>query len=264
MARHGVAIRWVPPDLFMRESYYATAAERFRYRFRSDVVLLLDADTLVVGPLDELVEETYRTGALGGVIAHVAPVDQPARWRELHEACGIEQWDARYEHTGWGYLFNDESLRYCPSYFNLGVLCGTPDSMNRIGEVIYALMERIDGVVHTHFRVQLAVSLAITKLQLPHRAWPMRYNFPNDPLLEALHAAELPHVRVVHLLRDHQFYKTDLFATLDRVEAMLNRRDLRVINALAQQTLAAVHADVKREQAEAANFARPPSGGPEA
>ena len=65
--------------LFARESWYATACERFRYEFTSDVVLTLDADTLIAGPLDELVDEAYRTGAVCGVVAHVPPLSQRAQ-----------------------------------------------------------------------------------------------------------------------------------------------------------------------------------------
>src|SRR4051794_35460391 len=57
MAANGVEVRWIDDALFARESWFATGCERFRYDFTSDVVLMLDADTLVAGPLDELIDE---------------------------------------------------------------------------------------------------------------------------------------------------------------------------------------------------------------
>ena len=47
--------------------------------------------------------------------------------------------------------------------------------------------------------------------------------------------------------RRHQLHKDELYASLESVEAMLRRTDLRVINALAQQLLAEIHPRVKAE-----------------
>jgi hypothetical protein len=247
MARNGVEVRWVDQALFARESWLGTAAERFRYGFTSDVVLALDADTLIAGPLDELVDHAYRTGALCGVIAHVPPFTRREQWQEVYRSCGLGELATPCEHTGWGYMFQDESLRYCPPYFNLGVLAAPAAVMRGIGGAIYELMAAVDSVHRTHYRVQVAVSLAVTRLELSFRTLPFRWNFPNDPLLEALHASELSHVRIIHLLRKHQLDKNELYASLDNVEAMLARTDLRVINALAQQLLAEIHPEVRAE-----------------
>ena len=249
MAANGVEVRWVEADLFERESWYATACERFRHDFQSDVVLMLDADTLIVGALDELVEQAHRAKALCGVVAHVPPLPSLEAWRELYRLCGLGELETPCEHTGWGYMFQDEALRYCPPYFNLGVLAAPAGVMRAIGRDIYELMGRVDAVHRTPYRVQLAVSLALTRLRLPFRALPFRWNFVNDPLLEALHASELGHLRIIHLLRKHQIHKDEVYASLEQVEAMLERADLRVINARAQQLLAELHPQVQADRA---------------
>jgi hypothetical protein len=249
IAENGVEVRWIDEDLFARESWYATACERFRYKFTSDVVLALDADTLIAGPLDELVEETHRTGAVCGVVAHVPPFPRREQWQEIYSACGLGELQTPCEHTGWGYMFQDESRRYCPPYFNLGVLTAPAAVMGTIGKAIYELMAAVDAVHRTIYRVQLAVSLAVIRFGLPFRALPFRWNFANDPLLEALHAGELGDVRIIHLLRKHQIHKDELYASLANVETMLARTDLRVINALAQRLLGELHPRVKAEDA---------------
>ena len=249
MAKHGVEVRWIDEALFARESWFATSCERFRYEFSSDVVLVLDADTLIFGPLDDMVEEAHRAGAMCGVVAHVPPVARREQWQEIYRRCGLGDLETPCEHTGWGYMFSDETLRHCPPYFNHGVLAAPAAAMRRIGGVIYELMAAADAVLRTHYRAQIAVSLAVTQLALPFRALPFRWNFANDPLLEALHADELPHVRIIHLLRKHQIHKDELYASLDNVEAMLARTDLRVINALAQRLLAELHPRVKADDA---------------
>jgi hypothetical protein len=245
MADNGVEVRWVDEALFARETWYATASERFRYDFRSDVVIALDADTLIHGPLDELVEEAHRKDALCGVVAHVPPVPGRELWQEIYRACGVGELATPCQHTGWGYMFQDESLRYCPPYFNLGVLAAPAGVMRTIGDSIYELMAAVDGVHRTSYRIQIAVSLAVTRFGLPYRELPFRWNFVNDPLLEALHAEELSDVRIIHLLRNHQLYKNELYDSLENVEEMLGRTDLRVINALAQRLLREIHPLVK-------------------
>jgi len=247
LADQGVELRWIDEQLFARESWYATACERFRYRFESDVVLQLDADVLIAGPLDELIETAHQANALCGVVAHVPPLPSRAHWRELYRACGLGDVVTPCEHTGWGYMFADPELRYCPPYFNLGVLAAPAAVMAKVGEAIYDLMSAVDQVERTSYRVQLAVSLAVVKFGLSYRALPFRWNFVNDPLLEALHAHELDHLRIIHLLRRHQIHKNEVFATFDALEAMLARPDLRVINAQAQRLLGEVHPQVKAE-----------------
>jgi hypothetical protein len=249
MADNGVEVRWIDEELFARESWYATACERFRYEFTSDVVLALDADTLIAGPLDGLVEEAHRTGALCGVVAHMPPFSQREQWQEIYDSCGLGELKTPCQHTGWGYMFSDESLRYCPPYFNLGVLAASATVMRSMGSAIYELMAAVDAVHSTSYRVQIAVSLAVTRFALPFRALPFRWNFVNDPRLEALHADELGDVRIIHLLRKHQIHKDEIYASLENVEAMLARTDLRVINALAQRLLGELHPSVKAEDA---------------
>jgi hypothetical protein len=242
-----VTLRGVDRESWTRESWYATACERFRYETTSDVVLMLDADTLIAAPIDDLVDEAHRTGALCGVVAHMPPLPSLDDWQTLYDACGLGPLQTPCEHTGWGYMFNDEALRYCPPYFNLGVLAAPASVMRRIGEDLYALMSTVDAVKRTPYRVQIAVSLAITRWRIPYRTLGMRWNFPNDPFLEAIHASEQEDVRIIHLLRRNQFYKDEVFASAEGVEALLARSDLRVINARAQHVLRSVHGGVQSD-----------------
>jgi hypothetical protein len=223
--------------------------ERFRHETSSDVVLLLDADTLIAAPLDALVDEAHRSQTICGVIAHVPPLPSRDHWQALYDACALGRVQTPCEHTGWGYMFDDASLRYCPPYFNLGVLAAPAHVVRQIGRDMYELMGTVDNVMRTLYRVQIAVSLAITRYGIPYRTIGMRWNFPNDPLLEALHAREMDDLRIIHLLRRHQFYKDEAFASPEAIDALLARQDLRVINARAQDILRAVHPGVVADAA---------------
>ncbi|HEY0613069.1 MAG TPA: hypothetical protein VGC96_00450 [Candidatus Elarobacter sp.] len=211
--------------------------------------MMLDADTLIAGAIDELVHTAHESRALCGVIAHVPPFSLD-HWRRLYATCGLGELTTPCEHTGWGYMFNDASLRFCPPYFNLGVLAAPAGVMRSIGEELYALMETVAAMDGTYYRLQVAISLALKGLALPFRTMSFRWNFANDPLLEALHASELDDVRIVHLMRKHQLSKLDLYRTIADVESMLARTDLRVINALAQGIIGEIHPVVKSEHGE--------------
>jgi hypothetical protein len=249
--RQRVEVRWAPKERFARDSYYATAFERFSYQFRSDVVLMLDADILISRPFDELIHDCHRNQYFAGLIAHVPPFSEPDGWQKVYKAAGLGEVICKHEHTGWGYMFSDEERRFCPPYFNFGVLCAPGKIINKIGEEIYGLMHCVESVFETPYRAQIALSLAVTKLGIPYRCLPMRYNFPNDVFLEALHGLELPHASILHLLRDHQqIYKTRLFADRTSVEEMLARKDLRGINLMAQDVLRQIHPAVSKEQSQ--------------
>jgi hypothetical protein len=248
LAANGVEVRWVDEALFARERYFSNGCARFLQPFESDVVLLLDADVLVTRPLDELVSLAHDEDAVCGVIAHVPPLPRRALWQEIYSACDLGTVETPCEHTGWGYMFQDESVRYCPPYFNLGVLAAPAKALRLIGRDIFSLMAAVDRVYDTIYRAQVAASLAITRYDLRYRTLPFRWNFANDPLLEALHGSELPEVRIIHLLRNHQIHKNVIYESLDAVEAMLARTDLRVTNELAQQLIRELHPRVKAEQ----------------
>lgn len=243
--KHGVEVKWLSKERFAQDSWYATAVERFCHDFSSEVVMMLDADILISRPFEELVIDCYRKQHFAGLIAHVSPFSEPDLWQKIYDVAGLGAVSLKHEHTGWGYMFNNEETRFCPPYFNFGVLCAPSQIMRSIGKEIYDLMHCIDSVTKTIFRCQLALSLAITKQSLPYRCLPMRYNFANDVFLEALHGTELPHAAILHLLRDHQqIYKTRLFDDRQHVEEILTRKDLRGINLMAQQVLQQIHPDV--------------------
>jgi hypothetical protein len=252
MKELNVVTRWLPVELFTRDSYYATAMERFRYSFGADMVLMLDADVLIRRPFDELIEQARRRKCISGLLAHVSPFERFERWQMLYDACGLGRVEAPHEHTGFGLMFHEESRRYCPPYFNFGVVCAPGDVMTRVGRVMYDLMYKVDSIIQTVFRCQLALSLAITKLGLPYSCIPMRYNFANDPDLERGYDTEMRNAAILHLLRNHQFYKLDLFRSLSGIEELLTRPDLTGINAMAQNILRRIHPLVRAQQQECA------------
>jgi hypothetical protein len=244
--QEGVEIRWTSLERLSEYSWYANALERFCYDFNAEMVLMLDADVLIASALDSLIDRSYRSGTLGGLIAHAPPFQDPGMWGQLHRAVGINNVHLIHEHTGWGPMVIDEALRYCPPYFNLGVLVGPAHLFEQIGRHLYQLVDTVNEVTDSYFRCQLALSLAISKYGTPYDCLPFRYNFPNDPGLERKWAEELPHAAILHLLREHEgVFKSQLFDTREHIDEFLARNDLTGINAIAQHVIAEVRRDVE-------------------
>jgi hypothetical protein len=244
LAANGIELRWVPSDEFARLGIYAPGLRRLHHDFQSDMVLLLDADTLIRRPLDDLIKGTSRAGVLAGTIAHTTPLTQgklaDPDWAHLFSLCGLPAPRLDYEHTGWGYFFNDPRYRYCPPYFNYGVIAGPARLLSQIGRAYAPCLERVRAAFGSYFDGQIALSMAIAQLDAPVRALPLRYNMTNNPLLEALHHQELEHAVILHLLHEHQFRRAETFASLASLEAFLNRTDLRVVSLMAQEVVRAI------------------------
>jgi hypothetical protein len=259
--RYHLEWRWLERGLFRRHSYYATANERFRYAYLAPAVMLADADTFVAGELGGLVNRCLREQAFAGVIAHVPPFEADdslspgVHWQRLYQALGLAVPAFVHEHTGFGVMRTNPESRYCPPYFNLGMLVAPAPLMNQIGELLYADMEAVDQVYPTPFKCQIALTLSLAQLDAKAVALPMRYNFANDDRLAGRYPGELTHVRLFHYLRRHigPFDKTRDFGDYPAVDAFLARTDLDGVNRVMQEALRRVQARVKADLAAAAS-----------
>jgi hypothetical protein len=253
LAANGIELRWVPEAEVAALGIHAAGSARLKQHFRSDMVLFLDADTLIRRPLDDLIDRSYRDRAVAGVIAHYSPLvdwewKEEKDWASLFALCGLPAPRLEYEHTGWGYMFSDPRYRHCPAYFNYGVVAAPADVIVAIGRVADRHLARLREVVGRYFDAQLAFAAAIAELGVPTRALPMRYNMANQPLIEAIHRDEVDRAVILHLLSEHQIRRTEAFASLASLEALLARTDLRVTNRLAQDVIRAIFPALAAEE----------------
>jgi hypothetical protein len=252
LAANGIELRWVPDAEFAALGLHAAGAARLKQHFRSDMVLFLDADTLIRRPLDDLINRTHKDRVIAGVIAHCSPLidwgREDADWSSLFALCELPAPRLEHEHTGWGYMFSDPRYRHCPAYFNYGVVAAPAEAISEIGQVAVRHLVRLREIVGGYFDAQLALTTAIAELGLPTRALPMRYNMANQPLIEAIHRTEVDEAVILHLLFEHQFRRTEAFASLASLETLLARTDLRVTNSLAQDVIQAIFPALAAEE----------------
>ena len=239
--------RWVDAEAWAEHDMFGSALARFGYDVDAPYVLHLDADTVVTGPLDELPGLT-RAG-LGGVVAHVSPAafrvpfrngrvyDGASYWEQLHAAADLEAPVLTSEHTGWGLMDADPGRRWCPPYYNLGMLAGSRDAMRRIGEQAMQQMTTVESQIDTHFRCQLAVALALAATGTPSADLSLRFNFPNDEHFAERYATAAADVRVLHYLRDGQFVRERDTASLRALDVFLARQLSPSVDRTLQQVL---------------------------
>jgi hypothetical protein len=245
----GIELRWAPAELYRAYSHMAPGLARFSYAYRAEMVLFLDADLLIAGPFDEVVLSPARSRGFAGMIAPASPLQfypRPVTWEMLYQHCGIAKApDCRHEHPGWPlYCSPNPAFRFCPSYFNYGVVCASAGVMKQIAELYWPLVLKLHELHRMDLNAQIALGMAVDQLGLPVHALPVRYNFPNHPLMEARHPDELPHARVLHMKEDHQGHKFGVYSSIEGILAFARRTDLTGINARAGDVLRSIERDL--------------------
>lgn len=252
----GIEWRWVDADIWREFGMFGSAMQRMTYEYEAPFVVLLDADTVCTGPFDEL--PGLVGDGFGGVIAHVSPAGFSIPWRDGAPRQGEAFWHELYEllelgpapllsqHTGW--LINDvmPERRWCPPYYNLGMLAANADVMARIGSVVFDELRRIDEVIETGFRCQLATMTALARTGTRSVDLPTSWNFPNDPSFWTRFPENALDARLVHYLRPGEFERERDSIDLAHVDSFTARGGLSAPNELLRRTFAEAREQLRR------------------
>jgi hypothetical protein len=117
-SRERVSWSWVDRELFRRFSYHATTLDRYKVATDADIVLFLDADTMLVRDVDDVLEALAAQPAIAGVIAHVPPFARgrsAVGWESVFKGTGRPLPAARFQHSGWGAMFREPAHRFAPA-----------------------------------------------------------------------------------------------------------------------------------------------------
>ncbi len=242
---------WADREIFRRDDYWETSRDIFRQPIRGRVVICADADVLFIADFSDLLHELIDQPVVAGVIAHVPPF-QPEKfaetWQQLSAGYQTPPPVFEHEHTGWGFMVQHEALRYTPPYFNFGMVALPAALMEIVSREIETADAFVQSQLHTFFRFQIALTLAIQKHRLPVRALPLRYNFPNDPGFDARYPAELADLRIMHYLRCETIHREKDFSSLDAVAKLVARRDLVGSNEVFRRAVAELYPSVQKAE----------------
>jgi hypothetical protein len=205
---------------------------------------MLDADMLFVKHIDDLLLQVERRQALAGLIALGSPFwpDDPDRWQRIFATAGLGDAPLVEEHTNWRPEYGDSPFQYCPPYFNLGMLVAPRAVMTALGTAVFQELDAIDSCGWTHFRCQIAVTLALHRRGLPYIAARRRFNFPNKPDFWDAFPADAADVRLLHYLDTEEIDRVTDFADDERFAALRSRVGLHPVNQLLVDVLRDDHA----------------------
>ncbi|MFB3827551.1 MAG: hypothetical protein ACE15B_12330 [Bryobacteraceae bacterium] len=256
--RYPIRWRWVDRDTFRRFTFYGTALDRFRVDFSAPMVLMADADVIVTRDFGDLVESVQKTGAYSGVIAHISPWSEDHLsqrtaeewWQAIFDRAGVGAVPFTCEHTSWNVLTPPEAPRFCPPYFNFGVMLAPSECFASIGESIFRDMETVNSVLLTPYRCQIALSVSLVRSGWPYRIMPLRYNFPNFPAIAEVNLEELRDIRIIHYINQDYFKKDQTLDSVENVSAWLDSHNrLPSIQQLLRDRIGKVHRRVLYDRA---------------
>ena len=251
----GVRISWTEEERFAREGDWAQSDDVFRsVPSEADVLVTLDADTFPISGFESMLDRVAQTGAVAGVIAHYPPVLDTTPnatsgrlglsghmslsdlWNRLAAGLTDVPLDFAYEHSLLGPQHPPEHRR-TPFYLNFGVVAFPRAAFTAIAPRYLSMRQKLlPRMVTADFSGQVALTLAIAETRVETWALPMRYNFPNDAVAEAMYPEELRHVAIIHYLRTAEFDRHHVFAAPEAYALFLTQ-PLSAVNRLFREAV---------------------------
>lgn len=235
---HKIGWEWVGKTEFdrwggTRSPYVATMNKRWAAPVDGDAVLIFDADVICAARFDELLE----VNAVQGVQAHVAPFN--ARDMDfLHTLAGMpEGVEQPYPYSGNGIMGPPDA--HGPFYPNSGMVYLPKQWFEAMIPHYHDAVDVFAKTASdTYWTDQIALMLAAAKAEVPVKALPPRYNFPNQHAFDQYYPGDLSDVRFIHYLRTDTVDREKEFADLSALRAFVRRTDLSGSNEVLRETVA--------------------------
>lgn len=219
--------------------YFATGEQQFRYDFNSDVVLFMDADTIVLRPLAPIIAEVHSRNCLAAKPAWQPP---PVELKDIITARGLGLHGPQVTYSGYGFQFVEP--RYAPPYFNFGFLAASGQVANIIRCELPEESAFVGSKWANWYSWQIALCLTIIRHELSFIELDERYNYgigdttetwtsllPGDEGLaqERLWLEQSQNVHVLHYgTRTPHFVRHEVMQDDERIRDFCARKDLTV------------------------------------
>jgi hypothetical protein len=242
---------WVTQEEFAEKSIFAQGENRFRVIGDSEFVCMSDPDTLMLRRFDELLQELRDKPAVAGAVV------RGSQFPPTKERTNRQGWEYTAQMLlGRSIAFPcrhtfaespdtpDDETPFCP---NFGFVIAPRELMCDLRQDFFDLRKKLVDLFPVlpdenpplmHFySAQIALALAIAKNQIPWKALPMRYNWPNASDAARLYPKEIPEVRILHYLRRTELQRDRIFCERESFEQFLQTRFLEVGNQLLQERI---------------------------
>lgn len=204
----------------------------------ADVVILSDADTVLLRDIDPILDDLASTGAVvRGHMAHYPPPvgrEEPAPADACFWPAILDDFGARWTQPWERYSMDvHRSLPVTPPYFNLGFVAMNPAALAQLGTDIHWTSAWVQQRWGSHMRCQIALSLAAMRRDMDIGCLPAPYNAANDIHHFAINDMAPEDIRVLHYLRENEFQR-DRFLLPGHVDEFLAREMELPANRLLQ------------------------------
>ena len=227
--------------------YAATMKQQLANDFDEDVVVFMDADTVVCGSLIEVIARAEQEGKILARTAWQPPSVDLAR--ALGER-GCAERDYGLEYAGYGWSFLEP--RACPPYFNFGFIVMPGDIARLIRDNVSADVAFVEERFYDTYAAQTALCLLICRLNLGFGGLEEKYNFGNGDtlftfpihpdattarLLYERTVSNMMDIRVIHYsVRLPQFSKERDMSSWENVLQFCGKEELGLVNTLLRDT----------------------------
>ncbi|MFH1793023.1 MAG: hypothetical protein ABIK36_18275 [Pseudomonadota bacterium] len=238
----GVDIELLAMSRFAEEGLFAQIERRMDAASRNvGIHVLLDADTWIVGDLEDLLRNLGDLPCVAGCIAHYGFPTESGH-------ASVEDWNIlggevigrslRFDHE-YALIDRDapESERKTPFYANAGAVFITERALTKIYRAYLPIRKTLSRrLANPYFSGQVALALSVAATNTSSIALPMRFNLPNDERAASLYPDEVDDVRIVHYLRTDHFDRHAIFASEANYLAFIDL-DLTGIDRLFQHSV---------------------------
>ncbi|MEJ1161793.1 hypothetical protein [Prosthecomicrobium sp. N25] len=240
----GRPIDWtrVPDTVFERDGYWGTANWRYVPEADADIVVLSDADTVLLGPVHQALAPLATTRpALAGHMAHywppivsdiLPPGRSPDFWPKLFDLCGAPLPARLHPYS----CNDDDGGPLAPVYLNLGFVALNRPALDVFRRSAFDLHGRLKTLLKSDMWCQIAVPVLASRHLMHATLLPAEYNAANDDIHIARHGIEPSSLRVLHYLREAEFVRSE-FLLPGRIDDFLARRLDNPLNRLLQSVV---------------------------
>lgn len=236
-------LQWhrVPEEVSAAHHYFGTSD--FRYALpesTADLVVLADADTVLVQPVaQDLSWMLCDEPCIAGHMAHIPP---PSKFLERSDLGERDFWPFLFQE--FSIPFPDELYRYsrdlakefpiAPAYYNLGFVALNRSALRIVKNVIFDVRERLNKMIQSEMRCQIALTLISYKHAMKRRNLPAIFNAANDDAYLRHNRVRPEDIKVLHYLRTNELDR-DVFLTDAERAVFLKATFHNPANQLLQQ-----------------------------